>query len=479
MTTETLTFVLNWIDVFEGEPVQTMARYSVQVGGMTVWPVWGDPAANLEIYADDLLSHLTEFWQPLLLRQHYPLPVSVDRPSQFRPEIESSWGGLPEAQAIIQADAVAAFEEAHNLALAFGGQFNLPALWLFRQGEYLLLESGSRLIKIAIGSAMAALTSVGDKIAERFVTTGQHKWERLVRNWRERDRRDPDMALAWSSGLSQLEANHLVKAGILQPVSSVTDAANDDDPIRIAARMTGALPIAEIARLLDRASRISARPSQLLDELSREAIGTLSAMVGEPQPFEQGVAVARMVRAFLGIGSFARMDPLRQIFDAAHIYVAFEELGLANLDAIAIWGRQHGPGVLINVSSKRLRPTSRADVAGQGAARVTLAHELCHLLIDRGRALGAVDILAGRMPLPVEQRARAFAAELMLPSEAAARAWADTRPEITTDGVRSILKSLTQRFGVTASIAAWQLEHGLRDQVANLSFLLDQIVPSR
>jgi len=121
----------------------------------------------------------------------------------------------------------------------------------------------------------------------------------------------------------------------------------------------------------------------------------------------------------------------------------------------------------------------RRDVPRQGAARVTVAHELCHLLVDRGQALGAVDILNGQMPLAVEQRARAFAAELMLPSEAAAQVWVASKPQITKHGVASVLKRLTQRFGVTTSIAAWQLEHGLHDRVPNLGFLLDQIAPYR
>lgn len=152
---------------------------------------------------------------------------------------------------------------------------------------------------------------------------------------------------------------------------------------------------------------------------------------------------------------------------------------MANLDAIAIWGSRHGPGVLVNRSSRRLALSRREDVAGQGAARVTVAHELCHLLVDREHALGAVDILNGRMPLVVEQRARAFAAAFMLPSEAAAHTWREMSPELTNEGVSAVLRRLTRRFGVTTSIAAWQLEHGLRGEYPVVNFLLEQIAPQR
>jgi hypothetical protein len=479
MIAESLNFVLDWIDEVEGEPVGTMAWFAVAADDLAMWPVWGDATSRLEVYVDDLLSYLTEFWQPLILRQHYPLPVALDRPSRLRPEIEQGWGALPEEHINTQEEAVAAFEEAHNLATSFGGQFNLPDLWLFRQGERLLVETADRLIRVEINVAIADLSALGDTIAERLASADYPKWARLVRRWHERDGGDPDQMLAWASGLSRLGARRLVQAGLLQPVSSVADAANDDDELRIAARMTGALPVAEIERLLTRASLIPARSAPALERLSRDAMDILNGEAADQKPFEQGVRIARMVRDHLRIGTLKRVDPLPMLFYANDIYVRFEELGLANLDAIAIWGRRHGPGVLVNKSSRRLRLTSGREVAGQGAARVTIAHELCHLLVDREQALGAVDILNGRMPLLVEQRARAFAAELMLPSEAAAQMWRESNFDPGKDGVLSVLKRLTQRFGVTTSIAAWQLEHGLHDEIPNLGFLLDQIVPNR
>jgi Zn-dependent peptidase ImmA (M78 family) len=117
----------------------------------------------------------------------------------------------------------------------------------------------------------------------------------------------------------------------------------------------------------------------------------------------------------------------------------------------------------------------RHDVARQGSARITIAHEMGHLLVDRDHALGVVDMHSGRMPLAVEQRAWAFAAAVMLPAEAAAAIWHQAEPDRTQPGGASVLRRLTQRLGVTTGIAARQLEHGLRGHVPNLGFLLDQI----
>ena len=74
------------------------------------------------------------------------------------------------------------------------------------------------------------------------------------------------------------------------------------------------------------------------------------------------------------------------------------------LDAIAFWGDNHGPGVLTNPDG--LYAQSPAGL------KATLAHELAHLILDRKDALPAAEVLGGSTPHHVEQRARAFAAEL-------------------------------------------------------------------
>jgi Zn-dependent peptidase ImmA (M78 family) len=60
------------------------------------------------------------------------------------------------------------------------------------------------------------------------------------------------------------------------------------------------------------------------------------------------------------------------------------------IDAVACWGPRHGPAVLLNREGRHAH-TERG-------ARATLAHEICHLLIDRqgslplaGQWLGLID----------------------------------------------------------------------------------------
>jgi Zn-dependent peptidase ImmA (M78 family) len=75
--------------------------------------------------------------------------------------------------------------------------------------------------------------------------------------------------------------------------------------------------------------------------------------------------------------------------------------------AVSILGPGPRPAVFINVNfrwghSERIRRTS-------------LAHELCHLLVDRGRAVRLAVMSGPWAPLDLERRARAFAAALLLP----------------------------------------------------------------
>ncbi len=96
-------------------------------------------------------------------------------------------------------------------------------------------------------------------------------------------------------------------------------------------------------------------------------------------------------------GAKYRLDPDRFLIELG---VSIEDCTLesANVDAIAVWGPKHGPAVFINRAG-----THAKDDKGR---RTTLAHELCHLLLDREGALPLAEVLGGAAPPGVERRAR-------------------------------------------------------------------------
>lgn len=107
------------------------------------------------------------------------------------------------------------------------------------------------------------------------------------------------------------------------------------------------------------------------------------------------------------------------------------------------WGPEHGPVVLVNRRGTHAK--------GPNGRRATLAHELCHLLVDRGDALPLAEVKGGRVPREAEARANAFAAELLLPSAVAGAAL----EAVSTDPENAV-ERLRRKYGASQAIVAWQ-----------------------
>jgi len=294
------------------------------------------------------------------------------------------------------------------------------------------------------------------------------------------------LLLALTIGRDKKTAEALIEEKVLEPPSSFADAANDNDQLRLAARMAGPLPLHQIKTIIGKVRIFPFLPSPRLDETVEAARAFLKSELDDERPYVQGNQLAKWLRGYLNISAFHRIDPF-DILKYRGVDVRVFDFDIPSLDAIAVWGEKHGPGVVLNEGSRRFLGGHHARIIWRnGAARITAAHELCHLLIDSEHTLSAVDILGGRggrMPLRIEQRARAFAAEFMLPEEVAAVMWKENGSSLERDGVEKVVKTLCRKYGVTASTAAWQLEHGVTSVTPfhreNLAQILDQIAPQR
>jgi hypothetical protein len=471
-------FRLSWI-AFEGEREReavTTARLTVFVDEIAIWPVQGEPAIGLEIFADDLLSHLTEHWKPILLRQTFPVPSAPDRPSLLRQTAMVRWSTLPPAIRENEDARISRFEGAHDLATAFAGQYGLPPLFLFRSGEEMLVDTREKIWRVDFDAACVELSRVGDLIATRLDQRAPEKWSRLTSTWRRRDEGEPTALLAWATGLRPELADTLVSEGKLTAPATVTQAVNDNNELRLAARMISGLPPEQIRQVLDLVQSFSHRNSPVLDRLSATVIAHIDTDFARHSPFEQGLAAASDVRKELKIASVQRIE-IFPLIEWLGVEIRSPSVEPPGLDGLAIWGPQHGPGVLINAGSARLRGGPNVRVSW--ASRITAAHELCHLLLDRRHALSAVDILHGRMPPSVEQRARAFAGEFLLPSHVAASVWDQLGQPDSGAGLKAVLSRLARTYGVSASVASWKLQHGLERRDIDLAFQLGTVAPNR
>lgn len=470
-----LTFHLS--DVEDGgELLPTTCDLSVSVGGTNIWPVRGDEESALEIEVDDLLSHLAEAWKPLILRQTYPGTFNPMRPSLLLPEAASLWGKLPQDLAAAEDETVEAFADVHNLSRCFAGLFDLPSLWLVRSGNAMLVDTGEIFERVDIDAAVAGLTAVGDEIAGRLEKAGDDQWSLLIESWRRREEGGEIAMASWSTSLVNEDVIALAKEGLLPLPKGFAEAANDRDVFSIAARMASALPLEEIRNILERVRVFQKATSPALDQLAEAARASLAGPLSDALPYEQGEGLANMLRRDQALPNGKAVNVFALV-EKLGIPLQVEDVETPGLDALAIWGDRHGPAILLNETSERHK--SPFDPRENFALRITLAHELCHLLADSTHVLSAIDVLNSRMPQTIEQRARAFAAELLLPTSDAARAWIDADRPRDRERVDSLLDTLSQTYKMSRAAASWKLQHGARRYGINLNAVLDVIVPYR
>lgn len=446
----------------------TIAALTVLVDGVAVWPVADAPDISMEVPIDDLLSHLVEFWEPLALRQTYPLPVAPMRPMELRMEAERRWDEQP-AEIAEREDAVlSAFEEAHDLSRCFAGYFDLPPLWLLRRGERMIIDTSAGMRSVDFHVALTELTRVGNEIVERLTRQGD-RWSALANLWERRESKDPLSMLAWATGLSRDVAEELTREGILQEPINFAEIANDNDELRIAARMAGALPVNEVRAILTMVAQFPKYQAPALDALAKEVSRYNADQYANRRAYEQGELAARYVRNKLNVGLNGIFDIEKEL-ETLGVTLRFRSVDPVGLKALAIDGSRHGPVAFVNM--KALGRSERSK-------RVDLAHEFCHLLLDRGHALGAIDVLKSRMPVEVEQRAKSFAGELLAPTEAVGRHWRQSGAPRSHNLLKRLTREIETAFDVPKAVAVWKLDHATKNDGVDVSYQLDQIAPER
>lgn len=433
---------------------------SVCIHGDIIWPVPNDPDQSLEIQLDNLFSHLVEFWKPLLLRQAYPLALAPARPSGLPSAAARRWEDLPQEQIDEEASELEAFEDAHNLAQAFGGMFDLPPLWFIREGEHMMIDTVRTFTRVPFDAVSAELTGIGDHIADHLLKVDKVKWGRVVDAWKRRDSGNAVNLLSWSASLETGVAEQLIGKGLITPPSNFAEAANDNNELLIAARMAGALPTEQIVEVLELARRFSYHTAQNLDAISSVALAHMRDLP-RCEPFAEGEALANFARSWFNISSTEAVD-IFGLVNGLGVEIIIDAVGPSTFDGLAIAGGSYGPGAFINSRGGRIRDKDCQDLSRDAGARVNLAHELCHLLVDREHPLSAVEVLRSRMPASIESRARAFAGEFLLPSSTAATFWDEAGSPIDHEPLNAVLQALVDRFGVSFSVAAWKLQHGAR-----------------
>jgi hypothetical protein len=423
--------------------------------GETIWS--GEGAAGRETALRwtwlDLLEFLARNWPWLVLEESYPIPVSPLFPGSLRGAAEHRWesGDLPEETIDREDEAVYRFLCRHDLAMALKGLF-VPSLILLRQGnQYLVSYPAMRLnVLRPYREIIDTLTALGDRLATA-VENSQHPRAKLAYDlWQERSARLWAQIVPLRTGLEPAWLAQLVGPAAANDDWEIDPEQPDaDTELLAAARMsTGHISIDNQRALLHRLRAVPPSRTPVLDAFSTQ----LSSEFSETgRAFEQGYWLADWLRRTLNLAPDEPAHPAELL---AQWDIAVETISLPQcaLEAIAAWGPRHGPVILLNqAANQQTEQTEPVKPANLYRERSTLAHEICHLLIDRERALPVGEVLGGRVPEYAEKRARAFAAELLLPREVAASAI------YTSATLTAAIAQLQQRFQVSRELTAWQM----------------------
>ena len=409
--------------------------------------VAGEPvlfAANgepLEWTWVDLLEWLAKNWAYILCEQALPFHMQTNSIFTFMRDLEHRWENMPEERVEEEEIQAIRFVERHDAASAFKG-LNFSAIFFMRMG--LVLEvftaEDQRTQRLPLNKAAQDLQAIGDGIVELLGSAPHPRAELAISNWTAKEERLTQNALSLLTGLSpaSLESLNAENEDYWE-----YDRANGllETELMAAARMTnGSLTLAQQDQVLNCCRQLSLQHTEELDLLAEE-LKNVFQPIGKP--YDQGYRAAEWLRQKLNI---KEIQPVRsaELLAQWNVGVQSIELAESNLDALACWGPKHGPTILINKANQ----SSAAHLFGENS---TLAHEICHLLLDRADTLPVAEVLNGHTPERLEKRARAFAAEFLLPRQIAAK---EVR---NAASVEKAVKVLSEKYQVSETLVSWQV----------------------
>ncbi len=291
------------------------------------------------------------------------------------------------------------------------------------------------------------LTELGDFFTE-FVSTVEHdRVKRAVHRWKDREKRADELFLKLRTGISD-ELRKKLENGV-SPTEFwelKSTGNNDDNELLAAARMSGGVVSPDDQKTILKCIKQSPnRETSTLDEISKKILSELDE---DMRPYEQGYQAAQILRQALNLEDESRVEP-ESFLDKWDVDIQEKALVECPVDAVAAWGKNHGPIIILNTGGSN-RP------AHKHGRRSTLAHEICHLLIDRHGALPFSEVLGGYTPLYPEQRANACAAEFLMPRQSAVEKLRQC------SSIHEVLEKLSEQYEVSKEMVALQIKNSSR-----------------
>lgn len=399
----------------------------------------------------DMLAWLGKNWPYLLLEQTYPIPVKPLNASTLLREAEARWEDQPQEIVEYEEEQIFRFLARHDLATGFNGIY-LPSLYFMRQGNTMQISvpETNTIVTLPLMRIQCDLEDIGERLAARATGDTHERTKHALSLWNNRYEALKQKALQLHTGMTSEQLAQLSSGKKYDFWEFDTKNPEQETELLAAARMSnGLLTASQQKDILNKIKKTPAKETPELDTLAKSITAEFeNGYKDTGRPHDQGYWAANRLRQELKLAIDKPVDP-EAILRNWHVDI--QSLGLKNcpLDAIACWGTKHGPAILLN--------DQNTSTAGHThGKRSTLAHEICHLLLDRTTALPVAEVLNGETPERLEKRARAFAAELLLPREAAAKA-IENRQD--AKDLEKMITKLTVKFQVSPELVCWQIQN--------------------
>jgi Zn-dependent peptidase ImmA (M78 family) len=298
-------------------------------------------------------------------------------------------------------------------------------------------------------SRIARLLKTLEKIDDRSLSSERLLWMadarprgRAARQWRHVKRAlDKALAQAREAALD-IAGDGLVITGSCHAAllfGAVSPSLGNDD-------------VATLSEVLINAYEPQGGSGRLGPYARSQPLGTTRGPV-----WEEGWNLAmEMLDALKPRGKWVNIEALLDQLDVPVKDVALEDQEIRGL---SIAGEQHRWTICINPAYH--------DGDEDEIRRFTMAHELCHLLFDRGKEQKVAIASGPWAPRDVERRANAFAAMFLMPPDLVRSACRDSGALNTIDGIERVARTL--HTSVTATVHQLANLHvidtGIRDRL--------------
>lgn len=439
-----LAFDIQWDAVVHGTTAasRTEGALDVRVNGSSVWSTDGDAVRWTWI---EMVEWLSLNWASLQLEDGLPFSVEPQTVDDLERHVnrQAAYVSAPVSDDLQVR--LWEFLECHDLSRSLQGALYKP-LVIWREGLLGHILTDTRHVTAEWEQIDAALRELGANIVGRLrsFTSEDGRASSAMRAWDSRSVISSERALEIASGITNSRLARVSES--LGPEFSwpwVSDWSRiEGDELLAVARMSAALPDDAITVLLRNLQTMVRSSTNVIDQAASQ-VQAAALSGGGLKPYEEGYAAAAAFRALAALDESRPFRPQDWLEKAG---VQYQEIAVPNeaIDALACWGENRGPAILVNRRGRHAR--------SPGGRNASVAHEICHLLLDREGALPVAEVLGGRVNPSVEARARAFAAELLLPRSRAGRL-AEAQD---VQHAEQIVRSLMARYRVSREIVAWQ-----------------------